>query len=125
VVETGRLRREPQALEGFLRTLIEEVAVCARYDLPLSVLALRTGSPLSEGEARNALDALRTADLACRPDPHELLVGLPNTTAENARIVEERLRSIVPEAASGVASCREGDTSETLVGRARADRDHR
>ena len=62
---------------------------------------------------------MRVADLICQPDPAEMLVVLPNTKAQDARVVEERLRKAVPEAAFGVAVREGGDKAENLLKRAR------
>ena len=48
-----------------------------------------------------------------------MLVALPNTRAQDARVVEERLRKAVPEAAFGVAVREVGDKAENLLKRAR------
>ena len=55
--------------------------------------------------------------------PEELLVALPKTTADEARVarvVEEGLCEAVPEATSGSATYREGDTGEDLLQHVRA-----
>ena len=109
--------QDPEVFEGALR---EEISVSSEFLLPISVLALRLKGGWNDEETRRALDALRTADLVCRPAPEEVLVALPNTETEDARVVEERLREAVPEAAVGVAPFARGDTVEGLIGRARA-----
>lgn len=118
---TNKPRKEIQSTESFHKTLAEEIEVSAGYDLPLSVLAVRTISSggWSEGAVRRALDALRTADLVCLLDSSDLLVALPNTKHNDAVIAEERLRSTIPEAAFGVASYAPHDTAESLVQKAR------
>lgn len=68
---------------------------------------------------RRELEALRVADLICQPDPAEMLVVLPNTKAQDARVVEERLRKAVMEAAFGVAVREGGDKAENLLKRTR------
>jgi hypothetical protein len=120
---TNKPRKELQSPESFRRALAEEMEVSAGYDLPLSVLALRHVSSScgwSEDAVRRVLGALRIADLACRLDPSELLVALPNTKQNDAGIVEERLRSAVPDASFGVASYAPGDDAGNLVQKARA-----
>ncbi len=56
---------------------------------------------------------MRVAALVTPPGPEELLVALPNTTADEARVtrvVEEGLCEVVPEATSGIATYRERAT---------------
>lgn len=112
--------QDPEAFEGALR---EEISVSSEFVLPISVLALRVAGGWSEEATRRALDALRTADLVCRPEPDELLVALPNTNTEDARVVEERLRNAVPEAKVGVAPFARGDSADALIKRARVSGD--
>jgi hypothetical protein len=115
-----RARKELQTVEAFEKALREEISVSAEFDLPLSVLALIIKGGWEEGAVRQALDVLRTADLVAQPDSEELLVALPNTKAETALVVEERLRKAVPEATFGVAAYRRGDAAEDLLKRPRA-----
>jgi hypothetical protein len=114
-----KVRKELQDPETFEEALREEISVSSEFVLPISVLALRVGEGWSAGATRQALDALRTADLVCQPKPDETLVALPNTETEDARVVEERLRKAVPEATVGVAPFAQGDTVESLIKRAR------
>lgn len=117
---TKKRRKELQSVEEFEKELREEISVSIEYDLPLTiVLALNIRGGWDQRAVRRALDVLRVVDLVTRPSPEELLVALSNTTADEARTVEERLREVVPEAASGVATYREGDTVEDLLQRAR------
>lgn len=59
---------------------------------------------------------MRVAALVTRPGPEELLVALPNTVADEARVarvarvVEEGLCEAIPEVASGIATYRERAT---------------
>lgn len=95
----------------------------AEFGLPLSVLALRPRSSqatFGPEDIRLALEALRVADLICQPRPAELLVALPNTKTDDARVVEERLRSAIPAAVFGVVHRARDDRPETLLERARA-----
>lgn len=115
-----KVKKELDAPEAFEEALRDELAVSADFDLPLSALALRVGEGFEPETVRRALEAVRVADLICQPEPHELLVILPNTKAEDARVVEERLRTAAPEAAFGVTVRAHGDTVETLLKRARA-----
>ncbi|HZC19337.1 MAG TPA: hypothetical protein VE225_06480 [Rubrobacteraceae bacterium] len=114
-----RARKELQSVDAFERALREEVSVSAEFDLPLSLLALVVEGGWREEDVRLALDALRTADLVAQPDPTEVLVALPNTKTANARVVEERLRRVVPRARVGVAPYGRGDATEDLLKRAR------
>ena len=114
-----RARKELQPLGVFEKALREEISVSAEFDLPLSVLALLMQGGWEEVTVRRALDALRAADLIAQPDPEELLIALPNTKTADARVVEERLRKAVPEAAFGVAAYERGDRDKDLLRRAR------
>ena len=111
--------QDPEVFEGALR---EEISVSSEFVLPISVLALRLEGGWNDEATRRALDTLRTADLVCQSDLDEILVALPNTGMEGARVVEERLRAAVPEAAVGGAPFSRGDTVESLTKRARASR---
>ena len=114
-----KVRKELQDPEVFEVALHEEISVSSEFVLPISVLALRVGGGWSDEATRRALDALRTADLVCRPEDDEILVALPNTETDDACVVEERLRAAVPEAAVRVAPFAQGDTVESLIKRAR------
>jgi PleD family two-component response regulator len=84
------------------------------------VLALVIEDGWREENTRQALDALRSADLVAQPDPGELLIALPNTKTTDTRVVEERLRQVVPKATIGVAPRRQDEkTVEGLLKRAR------
>lgn len=118
---TKKRRKELRSVEEFEKELREEISVSVEFDLPLTiVLALNIKGGWKQGALRRALDVLRVADLGTRPGPEELLFALPNTTAADARAVEERLREAVPEATSGVATYREGDSVDDLLERARS-----
>ena len=118
-----KVRKELQDPAAFEAALREEISVSSEFGLPICVLVLRVGGGWSDEATHRALDALRTADLVCRPDPDEILVALPNTATDDARVVEERLREIVPEATVGVVPFGRGDTAESLVQRARVPGD--
>lgn len=115
-----KTRKELQDPEVFDAALREEISVSSEFVLPISVLSLRIADGWNDEATRRSLDALRVADLVCQPVPEEVLVALPNTATEDARVVEERLREAVPEAAVGVALFASGDTAEGLIERARA-----
>lgn len=119
-LDMAKIRKELQDPEVFERALREEISVSSEFVLPISVLSLRIEGGWSEEATRGALDALRVADLVCQPVPDEVLIALPNTATDDARVVEERLREAVPEAAAvGVAPFTSGDTVERLIERAR------
>lgn len=118
-----KARKELQPPEAFEEALREEMSVSSEFVLPISVLALRVGGGWSAEATRQALDALRAADLVCQPTPDETLVALPNTETNNARVVEERLRKAVPQAVVGLAPFAHGDTVESLIKRARLSED--
>ena len=113
------MRKELQTAEAFEKNLREEVSVSAEFDLPLAALALIVEGGWQEEDIRQALDALRAADLvALLPASDNLLIALPNTKTADARVVEERLREAVPKTTVGVALYRRGDTVEDLLERA-------
>ena len=114
-----RTKKELQTIEVFGGALGEEVSVCAKFDLPLSVLALHVEGEWEKGDIRRLLDALRVADLVAQPYPQEILIALPNTSSAEARVVEQRLRDAVPEATLRVAAYTRGDTAEGLIELAR------
>jgi hypothetical protein len=115
-----KTRKELQTVEGFEKALREEVSISTEFDLPLTVLALVIEDGWREENTRQALDALRSADLVAQPDPGELLIALPNTKTTDTRVVEERLRQVVPKATIGVAPRRQDEkTVEGLLKRAR------
>ncbi len=117
-----RTKKEIQSVQAFEKALGEEVSVSAEFELPLAVLVAGAKGEWEEDALRRALGTLRTADLVTKPDPSELLVALPNTGTAEARVVEERIREAVPEAALGVASYTRGDSAADLLKRARAAR---
>jgi hypothetical protein len=115
-----KTRKELQTVEAFEKALREEVSISTEFDLPLTVLALVIEDGWREENTRQALDALRSADLVAQPDPGELLIALPNTKTTDTRVVEERLRQVVPKATIGVAPRRQDEkTVEGLLKRAR------
>jgi hypothetical protein len=115
-----KTRKELQTVEAFEKALREEVSISTEFDLPLTVLALVIEDGWREENTRQALDALRSADLVAQPDPGELLVALPNTKTTDTRVVEERLRQVVPKATIGVAPRRQDEKmAEGLLKRAR------
>ena len=118
---TKKRRKELRSEVEFEKELREEISVSVEFDLPLTiVLALNIKGGWEQKAVRRALDVLRVADLATRPGPEELLVALPNTTTADAWAVEERLREVVSEATSGVATYREGDSVDDLLKRSRS-----
>ena len=114
-----KVKKDLDTPERFEEVLRDELSGSAEFDLPLTALALRATDSIEPEAVRRALEALRVADLICQPDPAEMLVVLPNTEAQDARVVEERLRKAVPEAAFGVAVREGGDKAENLLERAR------
>lgn len=115
-----RTIKELQSFETFEKALREEISVSAEFDLPLTVLDLNVEGGWKEEDVRRALETLRVADLVAQPEPEEILVALPNTVDTSARVVEERLRKIVPVSSSRTASYRRGESVEDLLKRARS-----
>jgi hypothetical protein len=112
-------RKELQSPDVFLRGLREEVSVSVEYELPLALLVAVMDGGWADEDLRKALDSLRLADLATRPEPRELAVALPNTTPEDAAVVEERLRKAVPGVRPASAAYLRDETAESLLARAR------
>ena len=112
-----KVKKELDTPERFEEVLRDELSVSAEFDLPPSALALHARESFEV--VRRALEARRVADLICRPDPAEMLVVLPNTKVQDARVGEARPRKAVPEDAFGVAVRGGGDEAENLIGRAR------
>jgi hypothetical protein len=112
-------RVEPQSIEDFKRALREEAAVSAEFDLPLCVVVASSRSGWSPETEHRVVGVLRAGDLVACPEHAEICVALPNTELADAEAVERRLREILPEAATGIAVHRAGDTVPDLLSRAR------
>ncbi|WP_102107418.1 sensor domain-containing diguanylate cyclase [Oceaniglobus roseus] len=123
-----------------------EIALSARSGRPLSVAIMdidhfkavndtyghRTGDLLLSEVARVLLNRLRATDLVGRLGGEEFAVALPETTADEAREVVERVRLAVarietssPEAptvrctiSGGIAQLQDGETLDALCNRA-------
>jgi hypothetical protein len=120
----GKRRRpkEPLPPEFFERALEEEMSLSAEFDLPLTLLVVRTKHELDPETTRRLLDVLRTAEFATLPNPSELAVILPNTDPDGARAVGRRVREILPDADVGLAISEPDDEVPGLLKRARAAR---
>ena len=114
-----KIDKEMQTFEVFERNLTEEISVTTDFDLPLSVLVALIDDGWSEDQTRAALGALRVADLITAPTPEEVSIALPNTSTEDAGVVERRLRAAVPDARVGVTQHQAGDAVPDLLDRAR------
>lgn len=110
-----RTKKELQTFDEFEESLREEISVSSEFGLPLTVLTLNIEGGWKEEDVRRTLGSIRTADLITQPEASEILVALPNTATSDARVVEEKLRKIVPNAAFGVAVYERGDSVENLV----------
>lgn len=100
----------------------EEVQISSDFDLPLCALSLRLPDGPDVGLTRRLLSEIRVADLVTAISSDELAIVLPNTTLDDARRVEERLREVSPGAAMGLAAYEPADTPETLLDHARTSR---
>jgi diguanylate cyclase (GGDEF)-like protein len=127
--------------------LAVEIARCARSGRPLALAVFdldhfkaindRHGHPAGDEVIRSfgtrLQAALRQPDLSARRGGEEFAVFFPETDAETARAVCERVRRMVADdpvpwesgeipisVSAGVAAWEPGDTSETLVARADA-----
>ncbi len=82
---TKKRRKELRSVEEFEKELREEISVSVEFDLRLAIVLARNIRGGWEYRAvRRVLDVLRVADLVTQPDPEELPVSLPNTTAVDA-----------------------------------------
>ena len=114
-----KVDKELQTFEVFEKNLEEEISVTTDFDLPLSVLVARIENGWSEESTRAALGALRVADLITATATEEISIALPNTSTEDAGVVERRLLAAVPDARLGVTQHRTGDSVSDLLERAR------
>lgn len=112
-----RRPKELESAEGFEVKLREEISVSEEFDLPLSVLVLEGSWDVSS--TRRVLDSVRAADLVAKLETTRIAVALPNTVPGDARVVEQRLREAVPEAAVRLTERRTGDGPGDLLERAR------
>jgi hypothetical protein len=106
------MRKELQGLEEFERAVREEVQISSDIDLPLCALSLRLPDGSDVGLTRRLLDEIRSADLVTAGSSDELAIVLPNTTLEDVRRVEQRLREVSPEAAMGLVAYEPADTQK-------------
>lgn len=107
------------SLEEFEAAVEEEISVSRDYDLPLALVMLFLRRGWGDEDLNTALSTLRLADMACRTGPTELAVALPNTGEENAAVVAERLRCVLPEVEVKTADLQAGESAAELVERAR------
>ncbi|MEJ7819976.1 MAG: hypothetical protein WKF44_06695 [Rubrobacteraceae bacterium] len=115
----GKVDKDLQAYEDFEKYLGEEISMTTDFDLPLSVLVALMHDGWDDDATQSALGVLRLADLVTSTAPGELAVALPNTTTNDAHVVEDRLRRAVPEARVCITPHRTGDTVQDLLKRAR------
>ncbi len=95
------------------------MTLSAEFDLPLTLLVVRTGDGLDSETTLRLFDVFRTAEFVTRPNPSELAVILPNTDPDGARAVERRVRKVLPDAVVGLATREPGDEASDLLERAR------
>ncbi len=114
-----RLRRELLSPGAFERDLEEEASLSREFDLPLTLIFVRSDEALDRGTIRRLLDTLRAADLVTLPNPSELAVALPNTAPEVARAIERRVRGVLPDARIGLAALKPDERPSGLLERAR------
>jgi diguanylate cyclase (GGDEF)-like protein len=116
-----------------------QLALMSRYKSPFSVLMLDidlfkqvndqqghlNGDRLLQELARLFDQCIRETDIVARYGGEEFVVVMPHTDLAGACIFSDRLRAAVAEQmpitiSGGVAAAQEGDTAETLLGRADA-----
>ncbi len=130
---------------GIMDVLSREMARSRRFNTPLSVIILDiddfkkvndtyghlVGDKVLQAVASIVKENLRATDVVGRYGGEEFLVVLPDTDAEGARVVAEKLRKAIEKkvykykdktfkvtVSLGVAQMREGDTPESLINRA-------
>jgi hypothetical protein len=118
-MERRRRPKEPVPLEAFERALEEEMALCAEFDLPLTLLVVRAKTGLDPETIRRLLGVFRTSEFVTRPTSSELAVILANTGPDGARAVERRVREVLPDAYVGLATRGPDDKASDLLERAR------
>lgn len=124
---TGLLNRR-----GLMLALEPQVARSRRYSRPMSLIMLSVvvqeyQQPLLIGVAQFLKDQLRWADLIGYTERQEFILVLPETTAEAAvklaDKLEHRLAELIPATSDqrwcfGIVSWRKSDNAATLLGRA-------
>ncbi|HZF54590.1 MAG TPA: sigma 54-interacting transcriptional regulator [Polyangiaceae bacterium] len=111
----------------FQRRAAEEIERSLRYHRPLSVLALRLGlSGDDRAEVAVKLEGqLRLTDIAAWDGADRILILMPETGAEPAKVAADRLLKVLsasaPEARAGIATLPfDGCDIDTLLASARA-----
>jgi DNA-binding NtrC family response regulator len=111
----------------FQRRAGEEIERSLRYHRPLSVLALRLGLPNEDrAEVGVKLEGqLRLTDIAAWDGADRILILMPETGAEPAKIAADRLLKVLtaaaPDARAGIATLPfDGCDIDTLLASARA-----
>jgi hypothetical protein len=105
--------------EAFERALEEEMSLSAKFDLPLTLLVVRTEDGSDPETTRRLFEVFRTAEFVTRPNPSELAVILPNTDSDGARADERRVRKVLPDADVGLATREWDDEASDPLERAR------
>jgi hypothetical protein len=114
-----RRSREPLSPEAFERALEEEMSLSAKFDLPLTLLVVRTEDGSDPETTRRLFEVFRTAKFVTQPNPSELAVILPNTDSDGARADERRVRKVLPDADVGLATREWDDEASDPLERAR------
>lgn len=122
--------------DAILRILDSEISRTRRYSNELSILLIQVSPDLTEVDADTAViaagrvlsDGMRWVDAAGRVSNTEFLLVLPETDAEGARVLAEKLRARFGvedaehpalEARVAFASWRKGDDAMFMIDRAR------
>jgi hypothetical protein len=114
-----RRSRESLSPEAFERALEEEMSLSAKFDLPLTLLVVRTEDWSDPETTRRLFEVFRTAEFVTRPNPSELAVILPNTDSDGARADERCVRKVLPDADVGLATRVWDDEASDPLERAR------
>lgn len=108
----------PLTPEDFEKAVEEEISISNEFGLPMSVLV--GWSEWDEPSVDLAMGVLRAGDLISWTEDLELTIALPNTSLENARPVERRLRGALPGVRVGLSTFEPDDTLKDVLARARA-----
>ncbi|MCG6871196.1 MAG: hypothetical protein LJE84_02805 [Gammaproteobacteria bacterium] len=108
---------------GLVAVILALMSIANRYQRPLSVASLRPGDPATVSQVvDSSLQSLRTTDRIGHYGEGLLLVVMPETDIDQARMVIQRLHDELQEraplSAFGVAGFDSGDDLQALLARA-------
>lgn len=106
--------------EDFEGALRAEISISREYVLPLTLLVARFEQGWNQDTMQQVLQVLRSYDLISQINSSELVVALPNTNANGATVVAERIMGIFRAICVGGAALAPGDAAPDLLRRARS-----